>query len=95
MVTGTLKCFLILFKIDKAFSSPIPVKLSSLLLLAFLKLPLKMYGISNFSEISITLSAILNAISSLSIAHGPAIRKKLLESRNLILGIEDSFIFER
>ena len=77
----------IFFKIESAFSSPIPVKLSILDLFAFLKLPLKIKGISNLEVISKIFSAILNAISSPSIAQGPAITKKLPEPVFLILGI--------
>ena len=64
------------------------MKLSILLLLAFLKLPLNIYGILSLSLISIVFSAIRNAISSPSIAQGPAIRKKLSDFRCLKLFIE-------
>ena len=77
----------IFFKIESAFSSPIPVKLSILDLFAFLKLPLKIKGISNLEVISKIFSAILNVISSPSIAQGPAITKKLPDPVFLILGI--------
>ena len=39
VTVGIFKSVPILFKIESAFSSPIPVKLSNLDLLAFLKLP--------------------------------------------------------
>jgi hypothetical protein len=44
-----------------------------------LKLPLKIKGISSFDVISRILLAILKAISSPSIAQGPAIMKKFPE----------------
>ena len=62
-------------KILSAFSLPIPVKLSIRLRLAFLKLPLNMYGILSLSVSSQTCSAIRIAIASPSIAHGPASKK--------------------
>ena len=77
----------IFFRIFRAFSSPIPVKLSNLLLLAFLKLPLNIKGISSLFVIFNISSAILFAICSSSIAQGPAIRKKLFELVCFSLGI--------
>src|SRR5690625_1324506 len=79
-------------RIFKAFVSPMPVKLSRRLLLAFLKLPLKIYGILSESVMDTIFSAISKAIVSPSIAHGPAIRKKLSESECLIFGIRFIFI---
>jgi hypothetical protein len=49
-----------------------PVKESNLDRFAFLYEPLNIQGISNLLLIELILSAISNAISSPSIAHGPA-----------------------
>ena len=60
---------------------------------AFLKLPLNMNGISNRFVMPSIFSAIDIAISSPSIAQGPASRKKLLEFVCFIFGIKSRFIF--
>jgi hypothetical protein len=57
-----------------------PVKESNRERLAFRKEPLKIKGISSRSLISLIFSAISKAISSPSIAQGPARRKKFVES---------------
>src|SRR5690606_40600266 len=80
-------------KIRKAFSSPIPVKESILERFAFLKEPLNTKGIFKSSVILTKCSAILNAISSLSMAQGPAKIKKLPLSKYFILGSCCKFIF--
>jgi len=80
------------FKISKALSSPIPVKLSIRLLLAFLKLPLNTNGIFYLTGMLRIRSAISIAIFSPSIAHGPAKRKKLLDAECFIFGIVCKFI---
>ena len=71
VIVGISKVEETLLKISNALISPIPVKLSILLLFAFLKLPLKIKGTMYLFEIFKIFSAILNAISSLSIAQGP------------------------
>ena len=58
VIVGILNVLPIFFKIERDFKSPIPVKLSISLRLAFLKLPLKTNGILSFSDIEHILLAI-------------------------------------
>ena len=78
--------------IFKAFSSPIPEKLSIRERFAFLNDPLKTYGISNLSVTLTSFSAMRRAISSPSIAQGPANKKKLPLVVCLICGMFCKFI---
>lgn len=68
--------------IFSAFSSPMPVKESSRERLAFRYDPLNIYGIFSLFVIPTTFSAIRNAISSPSIAQGPATERNCLYSLN-------------
>ena len=64
-----------------------PVKESTRERLAFLKEPLKIKGISSLFVIFTIRSAICKAMSSPSMAQGPAIKKKLCELLCFILGM--------
>ena len=82
-MVGISRVLPIFFKIERDFKSPMPVKLSILVRLAFLKLPLKTKGSSRLLEIERILLAISRLKSSSSIMQGPAIRRKFCLFENL------------